>query len=82
MAVSDQFCLRWNDHQNTLLTTFDTLLDSQKLTDVTLWAGGKCLKAHKVVLSACSPYFDVSILCQYCFLIYGLFWKNNCSFFS
>lgn len=58
MAGSDQFCLRWNDHQNTLLTTFDTLLDSQKLTDVTLWASGKCLKAHKVVLSACSPYFD------------------------
>ncbi|XP_014274265.1 longitudinals lacking protein, isoforms H/M/V [Halyomorpha halys] len=58
MAVSDQFCLRWNDHQNTLMTTFDTLLDSQKLTDVTLFAGGKSLKAHKVVLSACSPYFD------------------------
>lgn len=65
MAVSDQFCLRWNDHQNTLMTTFDTLLDSQKLTDVTLFAGGKSLKAHKVVLSACSPYFDVSDFYNY-----------------
>lgn len=55
-----QFCLRWNNHQNTLISVFDTLLESGSLTDCALAAEGQCLNAHKVVLSACSPYFAVS----------------------
>ncbi|XP_057329564.1 longitudinals lacking protein-like isoform X10 [Microplitis mediator] len=53
-----QFCLRWNNHQTTLIQNFDTLLESGTLVDCTLAAEGKYLKAHKVVLSACSPYFE------------------------
>ncbi|XP_015436228.1 PREDICTED: longitudinals lacking protein, isoforms A/B/D/L isoform X5 [Dufourea novaeangliae] len=53
-----QFCLRWNNHQSTLIQNFDTLLESGTLVDCTLAAEGKYLKAHKVVLSACSPYFE------------------------
>lgn len=56
-----QFCLRWNNHQSTLIQNFDTLLESGTLVDCTLAAEGKYLKAHKVVLSACSPYFEVRI---------------------
>lgn len=61
MDDDQQFCLRWNNHQSTLISVFDTLLENETLVDCTLAAEGKFLKAHKVVLSACSPYFAVSI---------------------
>lgn len=60
MDEDQQFCLRWNNHQSTLISVFDTLLEKETLVDCTLAAEGKSLKAHKVVLSACSPYFAVS----------------------
>lgn len=62
MASDQQFCLRWNNHQSTLVSVFDNLLESQTLVDCTLAADGQYLKAHKVVLSACSPYLEVSYL--------------------
>lgn len=61
MEDDQQFCLRWNNHQSTLISVFDTLLENGTLVDCTLAAEGKFLKAHKVVLSACSPYFAVSL---------------------
>jgi len=67
MEDDQQFCLRWNNHQSTLIQNFDTLLESGTLVDCTLAAEGKTLKAHKVVLSACSPYFEVSKI--FCYLL-------------
>ncbi|XP_063915144.1 longitudinals lacking protein, isoforms N/O/W/X/Y isoform X5 [Zophobas morio] len=58
MEDDQQFCLRWNNHQSTLVAVFDTLLENGTLVDCTLAAEGKCLNAHKVVLSACSPFFE------------------------
>jgi hypothetical protein len=55
-----QFCLRWNNHQNTLISVFDSLLESGSLVDCALAAEGQYMNAHKVVLSACSPYFAVN----------------------
>ncbi|XP_050699839.1 longitudinals lacking protein, isoforms A/B/D/L-like isoform X1 [Eriocheir sinensis] len=52
-----QYCMRWNTHGSTLLKEFTNLLANTSLVDVTLFAEGHLLKAHKVVLSACSPYF-------------------------
>ncbi|XP_022903209.2 longitudinals lacking protein, isoforms A/B/D/L isoform X5 [Onthophagus taurus] len=63
MEDDQQFCLRWNNHQSTLVAVFDTLLENGTLVDCTLAAEGKYLNAHKVVLSACSPYFE-SLLSQ------------------
>ena len=63
MDDDQQFCLRWNNHQSTLVAVFDTLLENGTLVDCTLAAEGKYLNAHKVVLSACSPYFE-SLLSQ------------------
>lgn len=60
MAANQQFCLRWNNHQRTLISVFDSLLESGTLVDCTLAAEGQYLNAHKVVLSACSPYLGVS----------------------
>nr|XP_023019738.1 longitudinals lacking protein isoform X10 [Leptinotarsa decemlineata] len=58
MDDDQQFCLRWNNHQSTLVAVFETLLANGILVDCTLAAEGKHLNAHKVVLSACSPYFE------------------------
>jgi len=55
--MADQFCLKWNNYQLSLTTAFRHILEEEEFVDVTLSAGGKNLKAHKVVLSACSSYF-------------------------
>lgn len=55
---SQRFCLRWNNHQSNLLSVFDQLLHDESFVDVTLAVDGHLLKAHKMVLSACSPYFQ------------------------
>ncbi|XP_056632564.1 protein tramtrack, alpha isoform-like isoform X3 [Diorhabda carinulata] len=55
---SQRFCLRWNNHQSNLLSVFDQLLHDESFVDVTLAVEGQLLKAHKMVLSACSPYFQ------------------------
>ncbi|XP_057322948.1 myb-like protein I isoform X2 [Microplitis mediator] len=57
MMEGQQFCLRWHNFQNTLLSTLPKLLDGGYLTDVTLSAGGRHIRAHKIILSACSYYF-------------------------
>nr|WBB44920.1 tramtrack p88 [Chrysogorgia stellata] len=56
--ASDQYCLKWNNHQSNLVGVFDSLLQAEALVDVTLSCEGQTLRAHKLVLSACSPYFQ------------------------
>ena len=62
MAQGDQqqFCLRWNDFQTNMVSSFKHLRDEKSFTDVTLACDGQTCKAHKMVLSACSPYFKVN----------------------
>lgn len=55
---TQQFCLKWNNHQANMLSVFDRLLSNKSLVDVTIGCEGKQVKAHKVVLSACSPFFE------------------------
>uniref|UniRef100_A0A182Q2E0 BTB domain-containing protein n=1 Tax=Anopheles farauti TaxID=69004 RepID=A0A182Q2E0_9DIPT len=57
-AGGQQFCLRWNNYQTNLTSVFDQLLQSESFVDVTLACDGQSMKAHKMVLSACSPYFQ------------------------
>ncbi|XP_031332246.1 zinc finger and BTB domain-containing protein 17-like isoform X1 [Photinus pyralis] len=52
----DQFSLCWNNYSNNLRSGFHSLLKDEDLVDVTLAAEGHYLKAHKAVLSICSPY--------------------------
>ena len=64
MAQGDQqqFCLRWNDFQTNMVSSFKHLRDEKSFTDVTLACDGQTCKAHKMVLSACSPYFKVRFI--------------------
>ncbi|XP_031355197.1 protein jim lovell-like [Photinus pyralis] len=52
------YSLRWNNHQNHILSAFDALLQAETLVDVTLVCAETSVRAHKVVLSACSPFFQ------------------------
>ena len=56
--IPQQYCLRWNNHQHNLFSVFEDLLNQEAFVDVTLACDGLQLKAHKMVLSACSPYFQ------------------------
>nr|XP_045602439.1 protein bric-a-brac 2-like [Procambarus clarkii] len=56
--ASQQFCLRWNNYQSNLMQVFDQLLQTESFVDVTLSCEGNSVKAHRMVLSACSPYFQ------------------------
>lgn len=49
-----------------MLNVFDQLFQNEALVDVTLACDGLSLKAHKVVLSACSPYFQSLFLDNPC----------------
>ena len=64
---SQQYCLRWNNHSLNFISMFDHLLKTEAFTDVTLAVSdGATIKCHKVVLAACSTYFQ------------DLFLKNPC----
>ena len=49
--------LKWSEHNPQVMTTFYQLWEQSHLTDVTLATEGKTFLAHKMLLSACSPYF-------------------------
>ena len=56
-GLSQRYCLKWNNYQSNVTSTFKELLAVEDFVDITLMAEGGALRAHKVVLSACSPYF-------------------------
>jgi len=54
---SEKFCLKWNEFESNVSTAFRELRDDKDFFDVTLACDGNQLEAHKVILSACSPFF-------------------------
>jgi len=54
---SEKFCLRWNDFENNISSAFKELRDDKSFFDVTLACDDEQIQAHKVILSACSPFF-------------------------
>ncbi|XP_071440958.1 uncharacterized protein [Hetaerina americana] len=68
MMAPQQFCVRWNSHQSNLQSAFPKLLTNEHFADVTLACEARSIRCHKVVLSACSAYFEsllVSNPCQH-----------------
>ncbi|XP_043238003.1 protein bric-a-brac 1-like, partial [Amphibalanus amphitrite] len=66
MEEDQHFCLKWNNYQSNMTAVFDQLRENEAFVDVTLACEGSQLKAHKVVLSACSPYFQSLLLNNPC----------------
>ncbi|XP_055594649.1 modifier of mdg4-like isoform X4 [Uranotaenia lowii] len=57
MADDEQFSLCWNNFNTNLSAGFHESLIRGDLVDVTLAAEGQLVKAHRLILSVCSPYF-------------------------
>ena len=55
--ADEKLCLKWNDFQDLVQTSFAELRNDTDFTDVTLACEEQSVKVHKVVLSACSPFF-------------------------
>ncbi|XP_034661579.1 modifier of mdg4-like isoform X12 [Drosophila subobscura] len=57
MADDEQFSLCWNNFNTNLSAGFHESLCRGDLVDVSLVAEGQIVKAHRLVLSVCSPLF-------------------------
>lgn len=53
----EAFCLRRSDHGNDLIRDFSIMLEDEDLIDVTLSCEDGSIGAHRLMLSANSPYF-------------------------
>ena len=56
-ASKDKFCLKWNDFESNISAAFRELREDKDFFDVTLACDDDQIQAHKVILSACSPFF-------------------------
>ncbi|XP_022251047.1 zinc finger protein 236-like isoform X2 [Limulus polyphemus] len=63
---SQDFHLKWHSHHSNVLSVFEQLMSQEQFVDVTLACEGMNIKAHKMLLSACSPFFK------------GIFEENPC----
>jgi len=59
MSATEKFCLRWNDFESNISVAFRELREEKDFFDVTLSVGPghQHIQAHKLILSACSPFF-------------------------
>lgn len=57
MSSSQQYSLKWTNYTNHITNAFDSLRSKEDFCDVTLCVEGRKIRAHKVLLSACSTYF-------------------------
>ena len=54
---SEKFCLRWNDFESNISSAFRELRDDKDFFDITLACDDEQIQTHKLILSACSPFF-------------------------
>jgi len=54
---NEKFCLRWNDFEGNISAAFRELREDKDFFDVTIACDDEQIQAHKVILSACSPFF-------------------------
>lgn len=54
------YCLRWNNHQSNFVGILESLIKMECYVDCTIYVDNHVqFKAHRVVLAACSPYFQL-----------------------
>ena len=59
--TEEQYHLKWNDYHSSLTKCFRDLRTNDEMLDVAIIADGRTFKAHKLVLSACSPVFKAML---------------------
>jgi len=55
--TSEKFCLRWNEYERNISEAFREFRDDSDFFDITLACEEEQVQAHKLILSACSPFF-------------------------
>lgn len=58
MTPNNALHLVWDNHLENVSNLFQVLYQDNKLVDVTIACRDGLLRAHKLILSACSPYFE------------------------
>ena len=56
-SSKEKFCLRWNDFEKNISGAFEEIRSDKDFFDVTLSCEDGQVSAHKLLLSACSPFF-------------------------
>ena len=54
---STEFCIKWTNYQSNIVKSVGKLKNEDEFVDVTLVCEDQSIRAHKVILSACSDYF-------------------------
>ena len=58
-SSSEKFCLKWNDFQQNIASSYQELRKDSEFSDVTLVCEeDQQIEAHRVILTACSPFFS------------------------
>ena len=58
-SSSEMFCLKWNDFQNNIISSYHDLRKQLDFCDVTLVCEeGQQIQAHRIILTPCSPFFS------------------------
>ena len=47
-GAGQKYCLRWNNHSDSIISEFDILFNQEDFVDVTLSCDRQSVKAHKV----------------------------------
>lgn len=55
--IEEHYCVRWKGFHSNIVTALEDLKTDEEFVDVTLSCDGRTIQGHKVILSACSPYF-------------------------
>ena len=59
MSSNDKFCLKWNDFQENIVSSYHDLRKETDFSDVTLVCEEEYhVEAHRIILTACSPFFN------------------------
>ena len=57
MSSSEKFCLKWNEFEKNISFALRDFKEEKDFYDVTLACEDKQVEAHKIIISACSPFF-------------------------
>jgi len=58
MKGTEKFCLQWSEFEASISDGFRELREKKDFFDVTLACEDKQVQAHRVIISACSPFFN------------------------
>jgi len=56
-APEEHYCVRWKGFHSNIVSALEDLKTDEAFVDVSLSCDGHTIQGHKVILSACSPYF-------------------------